>query len=82
VRTFQEFPELGLDVAQAAGKKNKIRPWDDENVGKYMEEEADLNQSWEELILKARTRAEIELDARNGCICSQIELDHINREKP
>lgn len=79
-KLFKEFPELGLDVAQAAGKNNDKYPWDDENIGEYMEEEVDPDQSWDELILKARTQEEIEEDAWNGCIRSKIELDHLNRE--
>lgn len=78
---FIDFPELDLDVAKAAGKDNRKSPGNIENIGKYMEEEIDLNESWEEMILKARTRAEIEKDARDGCIRSKVELDHLNRDK-
>jgi hypothetical protein len=76
---FKDFPELGLDVAKATGKGNGKPPWNEDNIGKYMEEEIDLNKSWEEMILKARTRAEIEKEARDGCVRSKVELDHINR---
>jgi hypothetical protein len=78
---FKDFPELGLDVAKAVGNKNSDSPGHNKNIGKYMEEEVDLNKAWEDMILKARTRAEIEKDARDGCIRSKVELDHLNRDK-
>ncbi len=46
-----------------------------------MEEELDLNQLWEDQILKERTLVGVEDDARDGCIRSIIELDHIKRDK-
>jgi BTB/POZ domain len=78
---FKEFPELALDVLEAGAKKNDKFPWDHTRIGDYMEDEPDLNQVWEEMILKARPLAQIEENARNGCIRSKIELDHIMRNQ-
>jgi hypothetical protein len=78
---FKDSPELGLDVAKAVGTKNSRSPGHNTNIWKYMETESGLNKAWKEMILKARTRAEIEKDARDGCIRSKVELDHLNRDK-
>jgi hypothetical protein len=79
---FKQFPDLGLDMARAAGTKwNDTYPWSDEHRHLYTEAELPLNQLWEEQILKTRNLEEIKKVARNKCIQSKIELDHLNRNK-
>ena len=77
---FKEYPDLGLDVAKGSWQNDKL-PWDHARIGNYMEEEPDLDQVWEEMILKARPVAEIEKGARKGCIRSRLELFHIKRNE-
>jgi len=66
------------------GGKHKVEwsiPMDDEHRDLYMEEEKPLDQVWEEVILRTRSLDKIKKEAKNGCVRSKIELDHINRNK-
>jgi hypothetical protein len=75
---FKNWPALTTEVANAAEEDwNDTYPWDDENRERYMQEEVPLDQLWEEHILARRSIKEIKEAAKNGCLRSMIELDHL-----
>jgi hypothetical protein len=77
-KLLEKCPDLATDMVK--GKNwNGTRPWDDEHRGAYMEEEADLDKRWDELILRQRTKAEIKKEADKKDIRSIIELEHLER---
>ncbi|KUJ07535.1 uncharacterized protein LY89DRAFT_631082 [Mollisia scopiformis] len=79
---FQEFPDLTYDIAAIAGKDWKgTMPWDDEHRALYVEDEIPLENQWESQILLARDKDAIKEAASTGCVCSIIELDHLERNK-
>jgi hypothetical protein len=47
----------------------------------YLEEEVPLDQVWEEQILADRDINEIKEAAKERCIRSIVELDHLNRNE-
>lgn len=80
---LRELPELAFDMAAMAGRGwNDTWPGDDEYRSEYLEDELPLEDQWESQILKARNIDEIRLAAKDGCVWSMIELDHLERKKP
>lgn len=65
-------------MANAAGEDwNGTYLWDDENRDRYMQEVLPFDQLWEEHILTRRSIKAIKEAAKNGCLRSMIELDHL-----
>jgi hypothetical protein len=79
---FKDWPALTTEVANAAEEDwNGTYPWEDENRERYMQEEVPLDQLWEGNILARRSIKEIKEAAKNGCLRSMIELDHLKRDE-
>jgi hypothetical protein len=73
-------PDVAVDFAKAFGLKwHRTKPWDEQNLATYMEEEVSLEERWENQILSRRTKETIEREAGANCIRSIIELQHLER---
>lgn len=83
VALFREQPELVFDIATMAGKDwQDTYPGDDEYRSLYLEEEVSLEDKWEKQILAFRNIDAIKAKAKERCVWSMIELDHLERKKP
>ncbi|EPE33204.1 hypothetical protein GLAREA_06216 [Glarea lozoyensis ATCC 20868] len=81
LKLLKSHPQFAIDMAISAGKNwNGTKPWDEEHRSAYTEEELDLNEIFAQQILERREEEEIEAAAKQHCIRSLIELQHLNRK--
>lgn len=73
-------PDLVKDMALMGKSWNGKFAWDDDHRAAYIVEEIPIDQRWEDLILTARPKEDIERAAEKGCRRSKIEITHLNRD--